>query len=93
MQRVRGMVAKWMRFHRAKDERTGEFINRGGFGFIRVPCWEKDVFVHNSALAGTESGDPYRSLNPGQCVDFIVQPNSKPGKDGWEAIDVKVVRP
>lgn len=83
--RVKGFVCKWIRFQEFKDEQTGEMKRKGGFGFISVQGWE-DVFVHSSAIDGYTRD---RALHPGQCVEFLLQRGPK----GFEAVDVKVVRP
>ncbi|MFQ5420863.1 MAG: cold-shock protein [Anaerolineae bacterium] len=45
-----------------------------GFGFITPEDGGKDVFVHHSAIQGT---DAYKSLNEGQRVSFEVQQGPK----------------
>lgn len=57
----------------------------GNFGFIRVEGWP-DVFVHFSAIDGFNAD---RKLNPGQFVEFTPDKTDK----GYQALDVKVVRP
>ena len=44
-----------------------------GFGFITPENGSKDVFVHFSAIQGTD----YRSLDEGQRVEFTVEQGQK----------------
>jgi len=56
------------------------FNSEKGFGFISPENGSKDVFVHFSAIQGTD----YRSLDEGQRVEFSVEQGPK----GPSAADV-----
>lgn len=58
------------------------FNNEKGFGFISRDG-ASDVFVHFSNIVG----EGYRTLTPGQQVEFDVAP----GRKGEEAQNVRVV--
>lgn len=45
------------------------FNSEKGFGFIAPADGSKDIFVHFSAIQGTD----YRSLSEGQHVEFTVE--------------------
>jgi len=49
------------------------FNSEKGFGFISPENGSKDVFVHFSAIQGTD----YRSLDEGQRVEFSVEQGPK----------------
>jgi len=49
------------------------FNSEKGFGFISPENGSKDVFVHFSAIQGTD----YRSLDEGQRVEFSVEDGPK----------------
>ena len=49
------------------------FNSEKGFGFISPENGSKDVFVHFSAIQGTD----YRSLDEGQRVEFSVEQGLK----------------
>lgn len=49
------------------------FNSEKGFGFISAENGSKDVFVHFSAIQGTD----YRSLDEGQRVEFSVEQGPK----------------
>ncbi|MGK3135028.1 cold-shock protein [Pantoea trifolii] len=49
------------------------FNSEKGFGFISPENDSKDVFVHFSAIQGTD----YRSLDEGQRVEFSVEDGPK----------------
>ena len=49
------------------------FNSEKGFGFITPENGSKDVFVHFSAIQGTD----YRSLDEGQRVEFSVEDGPK----------------
>lgn len=55
-----------------------------GFGFIAVDDGGADVFVHYSAIVGT---DGYRTLEENQRVEF----GTSQGPKGLQATDVRVV--
>ena len=59
------------------------FNTEKGFGFIEVEG-EKDVFVHSSAIQGTDSR---KSLEEGQKFQF----ETEKGPKGLQAIDVSVI--
>ena len=54
-----------------------------GFGFIEVEG-EKDVFVHSSAIQGTDSR---KSLDEGQKVQF----ETEEGPKGLQAVEVTAI--
>jgi len=56
------------------------FDNKKGFGFI-VPASGEDIFVHYSVI----EGDGFKSLKPGEVVDFEVVRSDK----GYKATSVK----
>ncbi|ADU71293.1 cold shock domain-containing protein [Pantoea sp. At-9b] len=56
------------------------FNSEKGFGFISPENGSKDVFVHYSAIQGTD----YRSLDEGQRVEFSVED----GQKGPSAVNV-----
>jgi cold shock protein len=56
------------------------FNSEKGFGFISPENGSKDVFVHYSAILGTD----YRSLDEGQRVEFSVED----GQKGPSAVNV-----
>jgi CspA family cold shock protein len=61
---------------------TVKWFNAGkGFGFIAPDDGSKDVFVHYSAIAGTEG---YRNLDEGDRVEMTVEQAEK----GPQAVDV-----
>ena len=49
------------------------FNSEKGFGFISPENGSKDVFVHFSAIQGTD----YRSLDEGQRVEFEITDGAK----------------
>jgi CspA family cold shock protein len=56
-----------------------------GYGFIELDHHGGDIFVHHSSI---REGEPYRSLEEGQRVEFtIVQENKGP-----KAEDVIILR-
>ena len=57
------------------------FNNSKGFGFITPDGGSKDVFVHQTAIAG----DGFRSLAEGDRVEFQTEQGAK----GPQAKDVK----
>ncbi|MBC8061162.1 MAG: cold-shock protein [Clostridiaceae bacterium] len=59
------------------------FNSEKGFGFIEVEG-EKDVFVHSSAIQGTDSR---KSLEEGQKVQF----ETEKGPKGLQAIEVSAI--
>jgi len=59
------------------------FNGEKGFGFITPEGGGKDVFVHFSNI----SGSGFRSLDEGAAVEF----DTREGRKGLEAFDVKVV--
>jgi CspA family cold shock protein len=58
------------------------FNDEKGFGFITPEDGSKDLFVHQSAIAG----DGYRSLQEGAKVSFDSEPSDK----GPRAANVQV---
>jgi CspA family cold shock protein len=58
------------------------FNDEKGFGFITPEDGSKDLFVHQSAIAG----DGYRSLEEGAKVSFESEPSDK----GPRAANVQV---
>jgi CspA family cold shock protein len=58
------------------------FNEAKGFGFISQPDGE-DVFVHFSAI----QGDGFKTLNPGDRVEYDVVPGSK-GKQAANVIRI-----
>jgi cold shock protein len=59
------------------------FNDEKGFGFITPEDGSKDLFVHQSAIAG----DGFRSLAEGAKVSF----DSEAGDKGPRAVNVQVV--
>jgi len=59
------------------------FNNSKGFGFITPDSGSKDVFVHQTAIAG----DGFRSLAEGDRVEFQTEQGAK----GPQAKDVKKI--
>ena len=59
------------------------FNSEKGFGFIEIEG-EKDVFVHSSAIQGTDSR---KSLEEGQKVQF----ETEEGPKGLQAIEVSAI--
>ncbi len=58
------------------------FNEERGFGFIEQDGGGSDVFVHQSAIQGTD----FRTLQEGQAVEFDVEPGPK----GPKAANVQV---
>ena len=58
------------------------FNDEKGFGFITPEDGSKDLFVHQSAIAG----DGYRSLEEGAKVSYEAEPSDK----GPRAANVQV---
>lgn len=56
------------------------FNDQKGYGFIRQDGIEEDIFVHHSAI----KMDGFRTLNPGEIVEFEVNRDEK----GMKAINV-----
>ena len=59
------------------------FNSEKGFGFIEVEG-EKDVFVHSSAIQGSESR---KTLEEGQKVQF----ETEKGPKGLQAIEISLI--
>ena len=59
------------------------FNTEKGFGFIEIEG-EKDIFVHISAIQGTDSN---KSLEEGQKVQF----ETEEGPKGLQAIEVSAI--
>lgn len=60
------------------------FNSEKGFGFITPEAGGKDLFVHFSAIVGTN----FRTLNEGEKVEYSVQDSDR----GPAANDVVVIR-
>ena len=61
------------------------FDNRKGFGFLRAPECDADIFIHYSNIV--EEG--FRSLHDGEPVEFELKQVDK----GWHAINVRRMEP
>lgn len=58
------------------------FNEKRGYGFIRTPDQEKDIFVHYSRI---QTDDRYKCLYPDQVVEFDIVTTTK----GMQAVQVR----
>lgn len=60
--------------------RVKSWDNEKHFGFITVPGFPADIFVHHASI---RMGG-YRILVPGEAVEFLIKRDEK----GWKAVGV-----